>query len=330
MTRPDDGLALGLDVGGTKVALALVDAAGRVHQRARIATAPERGAEVVLADVAAAARAHFGGALDAVRGVGIAVAGQVGGDGVLHGAPNLGWTGVPLCAFVARVFDGRAAAALNDVRAATLAEWRVGAARGVDDVVALFLGTGVGGGVVTGGRLLGGARGTAGELGHGTVVAPGAGGRACHCRNVGCLEAYAGGWAIAERAREAVGAATAGEGAALLARAGGAADAIVAAHVTAAAAAGDPLAARLVTETLDAVAAGVVTLVNAFDPACVLFGGGVADALPALVAHVTAAVRARALLPAAHEVRVERAALGNDAPAVGAALAALGLQPVAT
>ena len=78
------------------------------------------------------------------------------------------------------------------------------------------------------------------------------------------------------------------------------------------------------------VAAGVVTLVNAFDPACVLFGGSVADALPALVAHVTAAVRTRALLPAAQEVRIDRAALGNDAPAVGAALAALGVPPVAT
>jgi uncharacterized protein (DUF1697 family) len=111
---------------------------------------------------------------------------------------------------------------------------------------------------------------------------------------------------------------------ALLALSGGAVDAIAAPHVTAAAAAGDALATHVVTETLDAVADAVVGLVNAFDPACVLFGGSVAEALPGLVPHVTAAVRTRALLPAAQEVRIARAALGNDAPVVGAALAALG------
>lgn len=89
----------------------------------------------------------------------------------------------------------------NDVRAATYGEWHYGAGKGSDDLVCVFVGTGIGGGVVSGGRLLEGCNNAAGELGHITIVTNG---RKCHCRNYGCLEAYAGGWAIAERAKEAV------------------------------------------------------------------------------------------------------------------------------
>jgi glucokinase len=324
MTRPDDGLALGLDVGGTKVALALVDATGRVHQRARIATAPERGAEIVLAAVAAAARAHFGARLDALHGVGVAVAGQVGADGVLHGAPNLGWSDVPLCDFATRAFGGgvprrsttcappRSPSGAWAPRAATPTRSPSSSAR------AWAAAWSRAGGCSAARAAPPGSSGTAPWSRPAPADAPAAAATPAASRRTPAAGRSPSGRARAARA-------AGGDAArALLALSGGAVDAIAAPHVTAAAAAGDALATHVVTETLDAVADAVVGLVNAFDPACVLFGGSVAEALPGLVPHVTAAVRTRALLPAAQEVRIARAALGNDAPVVGAALAALG------
>src|SRR5919199_57507 len=174
--------------------------AGAVLQTHRLRTAPERGAALVLSETAAEARAVFGSLFDRVRGVGVSVAGQGAPDGTLVGAPNLGWAHVPPRAEVEHAFQ-RPAFVINDVRAATWAEWRHGAGRGFDDFIVLYLGTGIGGGAVIDGRMLAGAQNILGEFGHMTLVA---GGRPCHCRNVGCLEAYTAGWSIAERAREAV------------------------------------------------------------------------------------------------------------------------------
>src|SRR5919199_4482294 len=214
--------------------------AGTVVQTHRVPTMPERGAAAVLFDTAAEARAVFGNLFDRVRGVGISVAGQVTPDGILVGAPNLGWSQVPLRAEVERAFQ-RPAFVINDVRAATWAEWRHGAGRGCDDFIVLYLGTGIGGGAVIDGRMLAGAQNILGEFGHMTLVA---GGRPCHCRNVGCLQGYPAGRSIAERAREAVyDDPTAG--AMLVELAGGDAGLITAATLSEARLRGDPLAERL-------------------------------------------------------------------------------------
>jgi glucokinase len=125
---------------------------------------------------------------------------MVDAEGRLHFAPNLRWKDIPLREELEERFR-RPVSVLNDVRAAVYYEWQYGAGRGQDHLVCVYVGTGVGGGIVCEGRLLRGATQTAGELGHLTLVA---GGRPCHCRNVGCFETYVGGWAIAERAREAV------------------------------------------------------------------------------------------------------------------------------
>jgi glucokinase len=309
-----EGLALGIDIGGTKVQIALVDAAGAVLGERRIPSAPEKGVRGVVAEIAAAARAEFGVAFGGACGVGMSVAGQVDAAGVVVGAPNLGWTRAPLGAELAAAF-GLPVHVANDVRAATLAEWRFGAGRGFDDVVVLFLGTGIGGGIVSGGRLLEGAGGFAGEFGHATVVADG---RPCHCRNRGCIEAYAGGWAIAERAREAA-LADAAAGAVLLALAGGDADAIAAETVAAARDRGDALAVRLVAETGHYLGAALVGLVNGLNPARVVLGGGVLEGFPELVTLAAAEVLAHALPAAAAGVAVVPATLGTYAPVVGAA-----------
>jgi glucokinase len=321
MRRDDGRLALGVDIGATKTEILLAGRGGRVLAETRIPTEPEGGAEATLHRAAQAARAEVGAALDDASAVGISVAGQVGRRGVLLGAPNLGWTGVDVRTLASAAF-GLPALVMNDVRAATWAEWKLGAGRGVRDLVVLFVGTGVGGGAVIGGRLLEGADGIAGELGHLTVVA---GGRRCHCGNLGCLEAYCGGWALEERACQAARAdATAG---AALVRLAGSADAITGEVVGAALRGGDALAAKLVEETGDVLGAGVVGLVNALNPRRVILGGGVMDGFPVLFERVVDAVRERALPAARKHVEIVRAGLADDAPALGAADVALARRP---
>jgi glucokinase len=234
------------------------------------------------------------------------------------GAPNLGWTGVPLGAELAQRL-GLPTTVVNDVRAAAWAEWRFGAGRGCDDVVVVFLGTGIGGSAISGGRMIEGSGNVAGEFGHITLVANG---RPCHCRNVGCVEAYAGGWAIAELAQEA--ARRDPVGAADMIRLAGDPGAITPEAVAAAAHGGNAVATRLVEETGAYLGAALVGLVNAFNPQRVVLGGGIIDGFPELIPAAARVVRERSL-PAAAGVEVFAATLGNQAPVVGAAaLAAWG------
>ncbi|HET7229551.1 MAG TPA: ROK family protein [Longimicrobium sp.] len=317
MPRDDGRTALGVDVGGTKTEIVLAARGGRVIAETRIPTEPGHGAQDTLRRAAEAARAAFGTDFERAATVGISVAGQVGPRGVLLGAPNLpGWPGADIRRIAAAAF-GVPARVVNDVRAATWGEWRLGAGRGVRDLVVLFLGTGVGGGAVIGGTLLEGSGGVGGEFGHVTVVA---GGRACTCGSLGCLEAYCGGWAIAERAREAALADRAA-GAALL-RLSLTPDHITGVTVAAAMHAGDPLARRIMDQTAEVLGYGVVGLVNALNPRRVIMGGGVLDGFPELMDRAAAIVRERAL-PAARGVDFARAGLADDAPALGAADLAL-------
>lgn len=307
-------LTLGIDLGGTKILVALVDEGGHVVASRRCPTRADRGFDGVVDGIVGCVGEIHEEAGRLAGAVGVGVAGQVApGTGVVRFAPNLGWDDAPLGAALAERL-GMPAVVLNDVRAATWGEWRHGAGRGVEDLVVLFVGTGVGGGVVSGGGMMNGCSNTAGELGHTTLVADG---RACRCPNRGCLEAYVGGWAIAERAREAV-AENPTAGRALVERAGSTAD-ITAATVTEAWRAGDPLAGSLFDETSRYLAAGLVGVVNAFNPCMVVLGGGVMDAVPEYLAAVTEPVRARALEAATGELSVVAAELGPDAGAIGAA-----------
>jgi glucokinase len=307
-------LTIGVDLGGTKVLAAAVDAEGRLHGTFRAATDPERGFEGVVDTVASAIDQGLGEHVRRADGVGIGVAGQVdGARGVVHFAPNLRWHDAPLGPRLEERL-GLPVVVTNDVRAAAWGEWHHGAGLGVDDLVVLFVGTGIGGGVVCGGHLLDGCAHAAGELGHLTIVH---GGRRCRCRNAGCLEAYAGGWAIAERALEAVrldGAA----GVRLLELAGGESS-ITAATVAAAADQGDPLATRLFAETTEYLASGIVSIANAFNPCLLVLGGGVLERRANVLERLRALVAERALGVVAATLRIEPAQLGGDAGVIGAA-----------
>lgn len=305
---------LGVDLGGTKVETALVDGVGHVLASHRRSTNPQKGAEAVVEDVVTCVETCLGEAGRIAQGLGIGVAGQVDrATGVVRFAPNLGWRDVDLQARLERALGIRVVVS-NDVRTATFGEWLHGAGQGVDDMVCLFVGTGIGGGIVSGGQLLDGCSNTAGELGHLTIVT---GGRNCHCPNQGCLEAYAGGWAIAERAQEAVRAHP-GDGKRLIALAGRIQD-ISAATVTQAYSDGDPLAHRLVEETAQYLASGVVSIVNAINPCLLVLGGGVIQGLPEFVPMIENTVRVSALEAAVEGLRIVAAALGDKAGVIGAA-----------
>ncbi len=306
-------LTLGVDLGGTKVKTALVDGNGQTLLIQTYSTHPEKGPQGIVADLITCIDGLLHKTRQEVQAIGIGIAGQVDFEGVVHFAPNLKWRNVPLKEKLEKNL-GIPVVVINDVRAATLGEWRFGSGRGVDDLVVLFVGTGIGGGVVSGGNLMVGCSNTGGELGHITIVL---GGRNCRCRNVGCLEAYAGGWAISERAQDAVRAdPKAGARIIFLA---GSIEKITAATVSQAHRQGDDLARKLVRETGQYLAAGVVGIVNAFNPCLLALGGGVINGLPELVQIVKRVTRRRALESAVEKLKVEKVSLGDDAGVIGAA-----------
>jgi glucokinase len=319
------GLALGIDLGATKIRAVLVDGRGRVVRESGRLLHSNDGPAHVLESVVRAARRCAPAGTPSPRALGIAVAAQVdSASGRVVHAPNLRWRDVPLGALLTREL-GVPVHVSNDARSATYAEWTHGAGVGCADLFCLVVGTGVGGSAVMGGRLLEGGTNAAGEVGHLPIVS---GGRACHCPGSGCFEAYVGGWAIAERAQEAVRS-DPRAGRAMTVRAGGI-ERIGAESVFDAAGAGDALACRLVRETERYLGDGAVGVVNAFNPSRLLLAGGLIARRPELIRVVARAVRERCQPPAAG-VRVARAHFGELAPAVGAAgLAIRALPPVAT
>jgi glucokinase len=311
--------AIGVDLGGTKIEVARVGAGGKLSQRVRRPTNIQSGPAAVKAEIVAAVLDLQAGASSLPAGVGVGVAGQVDSKrGLVRFAPNLGWRDEPLQPDLSQTL-GLPVVIVNDVRAATLGEWLYGAGQGCNDLICLFVGTGIGGGVVSGGQLLSGCSNTAGELGHITIDTQGP---SCHCGNQGCLEALAGGWAIARQAKDAVSANPVA-GASLLKMAGGHSDAITAEIVAQAAKASDPLAVHLIDNVARALIAGVVSLVNAFNPCRLILGGGVMEGLPELVQRIDQSVRQRALAAAIEPLRILPAQLHNDAGVVGAAALAM-------
>ncbi|MGD9131388.1 MAG: ROK family protein [Candidatus Bathyarchaeota archaeon] len=308
-----DSLTLGVDLGGTKLNVGLVDADGCLLSAHKSVIHDSKEPGKVIADISAGVEACLSKSGQEAKALGIGVAAQVDLRGVVRGSQNLGWRNVPLKKKLEKQ-HGLPVVVTNDVNAATWGEWRYGAGRGVDDLAVLFVGTGVGGGVITGGKLLSGCTNSGGELGHITIVFDG---RQCHCPNKGCLEAYVGGWAIAERAQETIRALS-NEGRRLLALAGGIKQ-VTAVTVSQAYREGDLLSRLLVKETGRYLAAGVVSIVNAFNPCVMVLGGGVIEGIPKLVQIVKDIVPTMALEASVEELKIVKASLGADAGVIGAA-----------
>lgn len=307
-TRP----TLALDIGGTKLAVGVVDGEGGIHGLAVRPTDKHEGPDAVIARLFAMGREAIATAgVDAVSAVGISCGGPLDAEaGIVMRPLNLpDWDDVPLGPLAAEAF-GVPAHLVNDATAGMLGEARHGAAAGARNAIYLTLSTGVGGGAVVNGLPHRGAAGNGGEFGH-VMVRPA--GRRCTCGRLGCLEAYASGTSIAARAREAL--AGASEPTVLAAL-----ETVRAEDVVAAAQAGDALAVRLWTETTDVVGQAVTDLVNTFEPEVVVLGGGVTRSGDELFERVRRIVAETAMPPAAAVVRIERAALAPYECLVGAAV----------
>jgi glucokinase len=303
---------VGVDLGGSKVHVGAVDREGHVLAQRLAPTEVERGVEVVIASIAELAEECLVESGAEGLAVGIGVAGQIDTTaGVVRSSPNLpSWVDVDLAPSVAALL-GIPAIAMNDLRAIAHGEWHFGAGRGVSDLVVLFIGTGVGGAVIAGGKPLLGAGGYAGELGHMPIVANG---RKCHCPGRGCIEAYVSGWALAERFAEAL-ALHPGHAPAFAA-----ADGVVTAReLSSAYAAGAPLAKALVRETADYLGTGLMAITNAFNPARIILGGGVIEGIPDLAQLAALKLRSDAILVSRDQVTLERSTLGSTAGVIGAA-----------
>ena len=271
--------AIGIDLGGTKIALGTVDREGRVIQLLRYETDARGGPEAVTAQIAKGVAQLEHITEYSILGIGIGVAGQVDPvTGAVRYAPNLDWHDVPLRADLERLTDLRTAV-VNDVRAAMWGEWLFGVGRGSHDMVCVFVGTGIGGGIISGGRVLEGCSNTAGEIGHMTIDLNGP---VCHCGNRGCLEAIAGGWGIALKAQELVRLHPV-SGAAILKAAAGKVEDITAKMLVQAYYEGNALAREIMDEVSNALAAGITSLVNAFNPCHIVLGGGIIEGMPELV-----------------------------------------------
>jgi glucokinase len=310
-------LALGLDIGGTKLAAGVVRGDGAVlsslHVPSRTAEGPESMVSRLL-ELGRQAVDDAGVGWADVSFVGIGCGGPLDPlTGVIQSPPNLpGWDDIPLVAMVERALR-LPAVVDNDATAAALAEWRYGAGRshGVRHLVYLTISTGIGGGLVLDGVLYRGAAGNAGELGHLTVDRLG---RPCGCGRRGCLEAYASGTNIAARAREALagGRASSMSGIAEL----------TARDVAEAAAAGDPVAGEVWDETTAILGSAMANILDVFNPELIVLGGGVTRAGDQLLAPVREQGLAQAMGPAARSADIVLAELGDQIGVVAAAAVA--------
>ncbi|MEN6438007.1 MAG: ROK family protein [Syntrophobacter sp.] len=314
--------AIGVDLGGTKIALGTVDEEGNLFEMVRYETDSQGGPEAVIQQIARGVSHLRRQAGLNIVGMGVGVAGQIEHDtGAVLFAPNLDWHDVPLRDELERQ-SGLPAAITNDVRAALWGEWLFGAGRGVDDLICVFIGTGIGGGIVARGRVLEGCSNTAGEIGHLMIDLHGP---RCTCGNRGCMEAFAGGWAIAKRARELVSAHPSG-GSTILEMAGGDPEHITARILVQACHAGDGLAREIMDVAIDALCAGITSLVNAVNPCRIVLGGGIVEGMPELVQRIERGVRERALAAAVQKLVFSPPLLGNDAGIIGAAAVAMRLK----
>lgn len=304
--------AIGIDIGGTKTAVAHIQENGTVLKKMIIPTNVTAGPNGIKNDVVHAIKDLKKDSKDLPVGIGVGIAGQVSSEtGIVHFAPNLNWHHVPLKTDLEQIFN-LPIAVINDVRAVTFGEWKFGAGKNCDDLVVIFVGTGIGGGIVSNGTLVKGTNNAAAELGHLTIDYRG---ERCTCGNQGCLEAIAGGWAIAKRAQEIVKSHPI-EGKKILELAKG--EIISARTVINAADAGDLLAKKLLQEVAEALIAGTVSIVSALNPRRVIFGGGVISGAPWLVDVIGEGVKKKALKALSENLEIVPSQLGADAGVIGA------------
>ncbi|NCW45419.1 MAG: ROK family protein [Gemmatimonadaceae bacterium] len=317
---PDSQFIIGVDLGGTNVVVSAMSLDGsRLFGALSEPTLAVEGAEAVVTRMARMVNATIettmkdaGVARSAFIGVGIGAPGTVDREkGLVLAAPNLKWYDFPLIERMTAL-TGLPVRIDNDANCATYGEWWLGAARGGVNVIGVTIGTGVGGGIIIDRHVYHGSSDAAGEIGHITIDLNG---RRCGCGNYGCLEAYASGSAIAERAREAL---HNDESSVLPTLVGGDLSRITAAVVYKAAGEGDALALEIVRDTARYLGAGLANLLNVFNPDVVVIAGGVTQAGEALFGPLRTEVRRRAFKSVSDRCQIVPGTLPGTAGVVGA------------
>jgi glucokinase len=311
-------LALGIDLGGTAIKTAVVDVTGDVVGTGEEKTPAKQGVDACVEAMMAAADEALGNAgirKEHLKGAGIGVPGVVlPRQGLVVEVTNLeGWSNIPLREIMGSRLGLRVELA-NDANAAALGEVRFGAGKGVENLVLFTLGTGVGGGVIINGKIVVGANGMGGEIGH-TLIEKSRP-RPCGCHKFGCLEAYAGALGIVKRTHEAL--AEDWQGHSALHEYAESDEGLEAKHVYELAKAGDFLAKDLIAQTAHALAMGIVNMLHTLDPDMILLAGGMTKAGDTFLGQVRSMVEELAL-PQVRKTPVNYGKLGNKAGCIGAA-----------
>lgn len=315
---------VGVDLGGTQIRAVLTDQLGTKQARAQRLTQAEEGPEAVIERILATIEDVLSDvAKEQVVGIGIGAPGPIDpSTGTLYDPPNLpGWTAISLTDQIEGTF-GLPTFAGNDANVAALGEHRFGAGQGVDDLVYVTVSTGIGGGIISGGRLITGARGFAGEIGHQTLDPNGP---MCGCGQPGHLEAFAAGPAIARDARQAVR-----DGAdSTMTELAGSVEAITAETVARAAARGDGVAHQILRQAAFYIGLGLVNVIHLVEPQRIIIGGGVSQAGALLFEPIRKTVDQHLMSDVYQGVGIVPAALGSDVGLLGAvALALSKLEPI--
>src|SRR5256714_1145829 len=313
---------LGIDLGGTKVMAAVFDAEGSIISRARAKTQAWRDDEMVFQTVARTAEQAIeraGIASQHLQALGIGAPGPLDPDtGTIIESANMKLRNFPLGSRLAEACDCPAIVE-NDVNAGTYGEYRAGAGRGAHHVLGVFVGTGIGGGIIADGALYHGFTKNAGEIGHIIIKA---GGPRCGCGNRGCWEALASRTAMTRDIRKAI---RRGDKTTLKDKLKQETDLISGGDLGKAYRAGDKLVVKIMNRAARMIGAGIGSLVNVLSPEVVVLGGGVVEAMgDDFVGRIDEAVRDVAFGFMVKDMRIVRAALGDDAGVTGAAMLARG------
>jgi len=317
-TKEHDLPVLAIDVGGTKIIAAIIFDKSQVMAKEYYLTLADEGPQPVIERIFSAIDHLLG-----LRNIGssqltsisIAAAGAINLDkGLITSSPNLpGWHDVPLRDIVKEKYRVNTCL-INDASAAALGEHRLGAGRGVSNLIYLTVSTGIGGGIIINGKLYFGQSGSAGEIGHMTIDVNGP---RCNCGNTGCFEVLASGTAVA---KEAIRRIRQGERSSLIEIVAGKIENITAEKVEVAARGGDSLALDIISRAAIYLGVGMVNLVNIFNPEMIIVGGGMAKMGDLLLNPARQVVKERAFQLSAQAVRIVPAQLGEDAGVLGAAI----------
>ena len=296
-------IKVGIDLGATRIKMALVDRSGRVSHRREIDT-PFNAKRSQIIDslvdnIAYILKTSSTNKKD-VAGIGIGVPGPVDSKkGIVRYFPNIkGWNNVPLKAILERRL-GLKVVLDNDVNAMTLAEHKFGAGRGAVNLICITLGTGVGGGIIIDGRLYRGSTMCAGEIGHIPINEKGP---RCNCRGIACLERYVGNRYVLGRARKILG------------------KAITLERIDGLAKEGNKKALGIWQDVGSKLGVALTGTVNLLNPDMIIVGGGVSKAGELILTPMRKTIKARAMKDQAKHVKIVRARLGGNAGIIGASL----------